>query len=236
MSDDTAISPRNQVPPDQHLDAAVKSEPASVTTTPFHFAQPHHLQGNSVPEQPSLIHQPPARPFSETDNTDAMALRAAISVLQMQRDKSKRDLQILEKLKHAAISQPEAFAAELAAGRLRQDANPSDPLQATFESDSDEDDEVDGESQAPEKEAKFPKFPNMQNVFRAPHVNWARYNIVGEPLDRMHEEQRLRPGQGEKLKDDVPEFVIAAPYSPFRDKLTDQPAQPTTSRRASTKP
>lgn len=185
------------------------------------------------------MQQPRSLPFAESDNTDAVALRAAISVLQMQRDKSKRDLQELEKLKIAAANQPELFVKELAAGRLRQEASRLDPLQATFEPDSSDDDDSDDDDDAAPNSTKadpvFPKIPSMQNVFRAPPINWARYNIVGEPLDRMHEEQRLRPGQDDALRGtNGLEHVIAAPYSPFMDKVCE--SHPIPPRRMSHKP
>jgi len=155
----------------------------------------------------------------------------------LQREKSKRDLQTLEKIKLAATQQPELFARELASGTLRQEASHSDPLRATFESDSEDDGDDDGKTMsAAEPVSKFPKIPSMQNVFRAPHVNWAQYNVVGESLDRMHEEQRSRPSQGEGMRGSaVPERAIAAPYSPFADK---PPAlqQPPPGRRASHRP
>lgn len=235
--DDAAISPRHMLSPPHdsdtnHRDFPIVNDAASPTQViPSHHAQ--ESTGSSA--QPMFMSQPSSLPFSEVDNPDAMALRAAISVLQMQRDKSKRDLQTLEKLKQAAIAQPELFAEELAAGRLRQDTDHSNPLQATFESDSsNEENDEDETAESVEPESKFPKFPTMQNVFRAPPINWARYNVVGEPLDRMHEEQRLRPGHIDVLKDDVPEHVIAAPYSPFTDKLPEQQLQAV--RRASHKP
>jgi len=168
-----------------------------------------------------------------------MALRAAISVLQMQRDKSKRDLQTLEKIKLAATQQPELFAKELASGTLRQEASHSDPLRATFESDSEEEGDDDEEvSSAAEPVSNFPKIPSMQNVFRTPHVNWAQYSIVGDSLDKMHEEQRSRPSQGEGVRGSaVPERAIAAPYSPFTDKPpAQQQQQPPPGRRASHRP
>jgi len=221
---DAPISPRHVLAP---ASDTVKDGPVSATQ------QAYEISKTSM--QPMVMSQPPSLPVAESDNPDAMALRAAISVLQMQRDKSKRDLKTLEKLKQAATSQPELFAEELAAGRLRQELNHFDPLRATFESDSsDEDENMEESSHSVEQDAKFHKFPSAQNVFRAPHINWSRYNIVGEPLDRMHKEQRLKPGQGDMSRGDVPVQVIAAPYSPFTDKLSEQ--QPSVERSASNKP
>jgi len=57
---------------------------------------------------------------------------------------------------------------------------------------------------------------------RTPPVNWAKYHIVGPPLDRMHEEQRRNPTLGELRRDEAeraPDHVVAAPYRPFVDKI-----------------
>ena len=74
---------------------------------------------------------------------------------------------------------------------------------------------------------KLGKIPKPQNIVRMPAINWAKYHIVGEPLDKMHEEQRLRPTLGEPRHDTPsaastsrsPEHTLAAPYRPFVDKI-----------------
>jgi hypothetical protein len=54
-------------------------------------------------------------------------------------------------------------------------------------------------------------------------VNWEKYHIVGEPLDKLHEEQKKWPGQSEPPRTQsgarVPPHTIAAPYSPFNDGI-----------------
>ena len=170
---------------------------------------------DSLPE-PRFMTQPASVPFSESDNPDAVALRAAISVLQLQRDKSKQDIETLRQLKESALKQPELFTRELLKGKLQYDTPHSDPLAPTFEhGDS-------GQGSAGEKSGaapRFPKIPTPQNVFRCPPVNWAKYNVVGEPLDKMHENQRARPSAGVNGEDPRSgrEPQIAAPYSPFQD-------------------
>lgn len=71
-------------------------------------------------------------------------------------------------------------------------------------SSDEEDEEEDGESggggakrKKVKSEDEFPKFPAPQNVIRMPPINWAKYHIIGEPLERMHEEQVKRPTAGE---------------------------------------
>jgi hypothetical protein len=63
----------------------------------------------------------------------------------------------------------------------------------------------------------WPVIPGPQNVVRVPAINWASYGIVGEPLDKIQAEEVARPSRSEPA-------VIAAPYSVFRDTLTDQSA------------
>ena len=98
--------------------------------------------------------------------------------------------------------------------------------------DEDEDEQgEEGEGDVQEQARQKPsamEIPGSQNVVRAPPINWAQYHIVGESLDKLHEEQRRRPVGGEpvgeeelrpKERDRAPEHVIARPYDPFVDKL-----------------
>jgi hypothetical protein len=71
---------------------------------------------------------------------------------------------------------------------------------------------------------RFPRIPGPQTIVRMPNVNWAKYDIAGEPLDSLHEQQRRWPGtfgQGDQGRD----YAIAAPYSPFLDILLDDQQQ-----------
>jgi hypothetical protein len=67
--------------------------------------------------------------------------------------------------------------------------------------------------------SKFGHIPTPQNVVRMPPINWAKYQVVGEPLNRMHEEQLYRPTPGEPRRERAPEHVLAAPYRPLVDHL-----------------
>ena len=62
-----------------------------------------------VDHQPQWIGQQHSHPINMEENPDAIALRAAISILQSQRGNSLHDLQRLEKLKKAAIANPLDF-------------------------------------------------------------------------------------------------------------------------------
>lgn len=199
------------------------------------------LSASRDPSQPSPIHPPEPLSIHDDDNPDAMALRAAISVLQLQKDKARRDLQSLQMLKRAAAERPEPFLRQLLAGKLQPALVSDDPLQATFDSDdNDDEDNGDGEEEEeeegeevdndgngdaaskPQESSTFPRLPAMQSIFRCPPINWAKYHVIGEALDKMHEEQLNRHGRSTASRS------IAAPYSPFLDhseiQATAQPA------------
>ena len=88
------------------------------------------------------------------------------------------------------------------------------------------------------------ELPTPQNIVRVPPINWAQYHIVGASLDRLHQEQRIRPAGGwpEGVDGDGAalgpkewagagmgtamgrrEAVVAAPYDPFVDRIDGVP-------------
>lgn len=83
------------------------------------------------------------------------------------------------------------------------------------------------------------KFPEKQNIYRCPPINWSQYAVEGEALDKLHHEQQTRPTLGTPAllgANGTYEFTglpnaddgkkaegIAAPFDPFRDKLLTKP-------------
>lgn len=179
-------------------------------------------QQQTLPSQP-----PPMEPFSESDNTDAIALRSAISILQIQRQQAIHDIQALERQRIAATADPEAFARVVATGKLK--TVPSGVLEQAMtslsknEDNAISDEDTDMEDCPPEPASNFEDVPGPQNVVRCPPVNWAKYHILGEPLDKLHEEQKMRPSGGRPGMSEPEgrgeEHVIAAPYNPWKDKM-----------------
>lgn len=174
-----------------------------------------------------VIDEPEPIPISLEENSDAIALKAALSILQLQKQQTLRDIRQLDRMKAAANSEPEAFVEALKVGKLSQ----APPL-AVVDVNGDDEDDSDIEkpakvSQGSEKpETEFGRFPSPQNVIRCPPINWAKYHVVGESLDKLHEEQRRRPEPGSPRRDEygrLPEHVIAAPYRPFVDRLEHVP-------------
>ncbi len=198
-----------------------------------------------------MLEPPQSVPISESTNSDALALRAAMSILQLQRQQALRDMQTLEMQKGAAVANPEAFARDVASGRIRargmrdilgpvgdvqnsmhvtesmREGEPDEIPADDVEDGGEMDDSGDESDKATaDTGSTFGEIPSEQNVVRMPPINWAKYHIVGESLDKLHEEQRSRPVAGQPLRDSdlkpkqrAPEHVIASPYDPWRDKL-----------------
>jgi len=204
-------------------------------------ASQYDTQGQTAPSQQQEPQPPPpSQPISMSDNPDAIALRAAMSILQIQRQQALRDMKTLEQQKIKASADPEAFARGVSEGRI-QARGVQGIIPTADEQDQDEDSEVDVSSDNPGstrvggdggKVELFGTIPSAQNVVRMPPVNWAKYHIVGESLDKLHEEQRARPSPGQPLRDEnlrprerAPESVIAAPYNPWVDKVGEKPTR-----------
>ncbi|KAG9201593.1 hypothetical protein G6514_005600 [Epicoccum nigrum] len=227
---DVRERPRNEAPP---RNAPAPPAPASAPAP--------------APAPTAFMKQPPSVPISESENPDAIALRSAISLLQIQREKSKRDLKALEQLKHAAVQDPEGFMRSLQEQRAQRAASHNDVLTPTLagltdavESNSDSQQSVPGRKDSAGVDSnKFPAIPQPQNVVRCPPIEWAKYHIVGEPLSKMHDEQKKWPGSGEPPKlangHRAPPHSVAAPYSPFKDAVGPKSKSPSTGPSSKTK-
>lgn len=126
------------------------------------------------------------------------------------------------------MTDPEGFARDLASGRLRtQDHGAVIQFTEDENMDTDEEDEKENGQEQPESKdpnsSPFGRIPAAQNVVRMPPINWSKYHVVGESLDRMHEEQLRRPSPGDLRRGEpAPEHVLASPYRPLVDRL-DKP-------------
>jgi len=254
-SSSTTDHHRDRSPSESHSPSRPPVSPITPTVSAAQLApieQPIRVVPPPPPPPPppaTFKPQPPSVAISESENPDAIALRSAISLLQLQREKSKRDLKALEDLKATAVADPHRFVRSLQEQRAQAARKPSDALtptladivdaaaseaaaspdtknatNGTVRKDSSQADEDNVTIESP----KFPPIPQAQNIVRCPPVNWAKYHIVGEPLDKMHDEQKRYPGvpepprtqQGSK----APPHRVAAPYSPFTDGVGEPPA------------
>ena len=144
-------------------------------------------------------------------------------------------MKTLEEQKKVAVADPVGFANAVAAGEVTTTrcgalvVGPDPSSQLSESSNGHQagstDSDTDSVGKDSTKAKKFGNLPGPQNVVRAPPINWAKYHIIGDPLDAMHEEQRKRPTPGQPHVDEepayTPEHVIAAPYNPWTDKLPE---------------
>ncbi|KAK1972988.1 hypothetical protein LY78DRAFT_649914 [Colletotrichum sublineola] len=200
----------------------------------------------SQPPTATAIPPPRPEPIDFESNPDVLALKSAISILQMQSKKAAVDIQALNAAKNAAVENPSAFLADLGAGKVHTQGDKLLP-----ESDSDSDDDIEGkkarqgagEGGAGQGKAKadprpWESLPKPQNVVRCPPINWSQYAVVGESLDKIHSDQIARPSQGapatlgpngtyefkgEPGGNQRPFTGVAAPYTPGKDRIDKKP-------------
>lgn len=193
------------------------SSPPRPSYSPVTPTLSHENRATHDKSESRLIDEPAPLPISLDDNADAIALRATISLLQMQRQQSLKDIRDLDKLKDAALQDPRAFADDLRAGKLSKSLAEG----ITFDDVEYESDEETTET-AEKPPSKLPRLPQPQNIARCPPIEWSKYHVVGQPLDEMHELQKQypgAPGTGHTNGLGRKEHEIMAPYRPFKDKL-----------------
>ena len=187
------------------------------------FAIPH-----GASSQPSNLMSaaPPSEPISESTNPDAIALRAALGILQIQRQRTLRDMQTLAKQKDQALDDPGGFSKAMAEGTIRSRqpqgilGAPKDEQAHASSTGSGDDRDYSGAST--DKFSDFGEIPTAQNVARCPPINWSKYHVVGEVLDKLHQDQQTRPDSGHGQEERPLVHQIAAPYNPWTDKLPDK--------------
>ena len=198
------------------IEANLRRPSYSPVTPPYSGGTPDAATERD--NQPDFMDEPDPVSVTLEENSDATALKAALSILQLQKQQSQRDIKQLNKMKAAANEEPEAFVDALKAGKLSR----AHPQAVLNEGDNDERKPDNGVSDSEKLAYDFGQFPNPQNIVRCPPINWAKYHIVGESLDKLHEDQRQRPEPGTVRRDEygrAPEHVVAAPYRPFVDHL-----------------
>lgn len=205
------------------------SSPDPISSNHAHPQPRLHLNGPAPLAEPP---QPPApEPISLEENTDAIALRAAISVLQMQRQRALQDMVTLEKQKRSALENVEGFVTGLVDKSITvRDTKGVLPRSSVDDEEEEEDEQEDAQGQmngtVQQRQQHEPEhgglgqmeIPSAQNVVRMPPINWQKYHVIGESLDRLHKDQKIRPTAG------IPEGTrketeVAAPYDPFVDTL-----------------
>lgn len=189
--------------------------------TELQVEAPQAPQSAIAPTQ--YIQQPPPQPFSSAESSDGLALKAAISSLQYQRQKAQDDLRSLDQIRSLALADPESFARDLAAGRLKEKRHNFGSLDDVVDAQSAQASGADiAQAGAGGGSSQSRDIPGPQNVVRMPHINWDKYHVVGEALDSLHEQQRRWPGSPPFQQDRGREAAVLAPYSPFQDLVDGQ--------------
>ena len=138
-----------------------------------------------------------------------------------------RDIKTLQRQKQQAVADPEQFVNGLKSGDIKSAATQA--LIGPFEHSQEDAEMIDADTEdnsaSRAQSNTFGTIPAPQNVIRCPPINWAKYHVVGESLDKLHDEQRRRPTPGVPNVDYgttmAPSHVIAAPYRPWADKLPE---------------
>ncbi|KAG6052926.1 hypothetical protein E4U17_005215 [Claviceps sp. LM77 group G4] len=195
--------PLAPTPPDDAADAAD-------SYLSWHSRQP--LKHSSQSWQQMGIPPPPPEPIDFDSNPDVIALKSAISVLQVQKARAVRDIQTLNKVRKEALADPDAFITDLADGNVkaREDfvfggSDDSDQDSEDKEDDEDDEEEDDDDYEEPpvqqqqhnHKSRPWSALPRPQEVVRCPQINWAQYAVVGGSLDKLHAEQLSHPSPGQ---------------------------------------
>lgn len=187
------------------------------TSVPALPQQPLRTYTHSKPDA-TFIPPPPA-PVEVIDfdsNTDVLAVKSAISVLQLQKKKAAQDIRTLQRFKNQAMQDPEAFLRAADLGEIRTEGD------ATFPEDSEEEDDEEGDgdvemngtgeqttkadvhkagaengtAQKTKSHTSFPPLPVPQKVVKVPPINWAQYGVIGDSLDKLHNDQLRHPTPG----------------------------------------
>ncbi|RPA89894.1 hypothetical protein L873DRAFT_1831863 [Choiromyces venosus 120613-1] len=164
--------PRSPLPPPPYFSASTTTtttiayNPTTTTTAP--------CPTNTSPSRTPPPRSPTLKPETNK-NTDSIALSSALRLLILQRERAKRDIQILEQLRTEALDAPVEFMNALS---LKSPPSPTSPTSSTSTSPS------------------GVRLPKPQEIYKCPPIEWEKYRILPTPLERLHEEQkRLVPQQ-----------------------------------------
>ncbi|KAI5866857.1 hypothetical protein GGS23DRAFT_615488 [Durotheca rogersii] len=103
-----------------------------------------HAAGRA--EHAAAAAPPPPAPLDFAANPDVLALKSAISILQLQRRKAESDMAALQRVKAAALARPDAFVRDLVAGRVRAEGDRLFPAPAARPGDGGGDGDGDSDS------------------------------------------------------------------------------------------
>lgn len=224
----TPVSPRQQVPDKMHNDPLhpnMNAQAAQGTTTRSTDAQTATAHTPDTQSSQTSDERKSPQPFAFEDSTDVIALRAVLSSLQMQKARAETDIRTLRDIKTQALAYPDEFQKHvIESAALQTQSTDFDPSLDTAVAHEKDNTQTDTDTSMIDSAVSFPAIPTPQDIVRCPPINWDKYHIVGEPLDRLHREQQAWPGSDHENLPRQPrrqESVIAAPY----DALYDEQSQ-----------
>jgi hypothetical protein len=228
ISTDTQQHPKAPHPPSSSPSPTRPPvSPITPTQAPSTAAAPGQppilsLSHSTHPERASAIPVPPPQPLDFEDNADVIALKSTISLLQMQSRRADSHIRTLRDVKGEALRRPEDFVHHLAPSSSSQKwshhrAAAHDDGSTTASSD-------------------WPELPDRISIARCPPINWSQYAVVGDALEKIHDEQVKRPVQGTPgvYANGVYEFKggegrqeeyqgPTAPYDPLNEHVGNKP-------------
>ncbi|OTB18378.1 hypothetical protein K445DRAFT_315185 [Daldinia sp. EC12] len=110
---------------------------------------------SSQQDQVSGIPAPPPEPIDFDTNPDVLALKSAISILQLQRRKAAADMALLSRVKSAALADPEAFVHDLTTGRVGMEGDALFGGSSSAVNDDDDDDDDEEEEGEDDEEMEY---------------------------------------------------------------------------------
>jgi hypothetical protein len=119
--------------------------PITPPLNPVQFPPPRQTYAHSSQTTATAIPPPPVEPIDFNSNPDVLALKSAISLLQMQSAKARRDMVTLQKAKTAALDEPDAFLADLSSGKVTMSGGQLRSERRKTEDTSEDDDDEDEE-------------------------------------------------------------------------------------------
>ncbi|KAI0898316.1 hypothetical protein F4806DRAFT_493975 [Annulohypoxylon nitens] len=143
--------------------------PISPITPPLNpIAMPPRRTYTHTTQQPQTsIAAPLPEPIDFDTNPDVLALKSAISVLQLQRRKAEANIAALAKVKSAAMADPGAFVRDLTSGRVGME----EPSRASSDGDSDSDEEMGDANTNPNADVDEKPLPAPSTTATLQHPN-----------------------------------------------------------------
>ncbi|KAL9949084.1 hypothetical protein ACHAO3_002467 [Verticillium nonalfalfae] len=137
----TPTLPATELPP---LPNPQQLPPPASSAASFSAGRQTFTHNQPVPDAAATAIPPPRpEPIDFDANPDVLALKSAISILQLQRQRAANDIRALGAAKDAAAADPEAFLADLTANKIRGQQDPLFPTAQAHDSSSSEDESDD---------------------------------------------------------------------------------------------